>query len=312
VGGPAVQAILEARKSGPFTSLFDFCRRVDLKALTPKLVESLILAGAFDSTGAARAPMKEAAEKAFRQGQSVREDSQRGQTSLFGMIETASPDSLPNIPEFSPAQRLIAEKEALGFYLSGHPLSEHEWALEHYVLPLSEVGDLPDGSEIRVGGMILGLSQSVVKKSKEVYGRFILEDLHSHIDVIAWPEVFKKYQPYLTKERLVAVKGRLDKSGDRIQLIANEILDVKDMAGKWAKGINVDLNMVGLDAQLLERLKEICEKFKGAVPVTFRLQTTHRGLMLMEAGDELKVSPTQAFIKAMNDAVGEDSVQIEV
>jgi len=312
VGGPAVEAIMEARKAGPFTSLFDFCRRVDLKALTPKLVESLILAGAFDSTGAARAPMKEAAEKAFRQGQSVREDSQRGQTSLFGMIETASPDSLPNIPEFSPAQRLMAEKEALGFYLSGHPLSEHEWALEHYVLPLSEVGDLPDGVEIRVGGMILGLSQSVVKKTKEVYGRFILEDLHSHIDVIAWPEVFKKYQSFLTKERLVAVRGRLDKSGDRVQLIANEILDVKDMAGKWAKGINVDLNMVGMDADLLVRLKEICEKFPGTVPVTFRLQTTHRGLMVMEAGDELKVSPTQAFIKAMNDAVGDDSVQIEV
>ncbi|HVM33435.1 MAG TPA: DNA polymerase III subunit alpha [bacterium] len=312
VGGPSVAAILEARKAGPFTSLFDFCRRVDLRSMTPKLVESLILAGAFDSTGAARAPMKEAAEKAFRQGQAVREDSQRGQTSLFGALETAAPDALPDVAEYSPAQRLMAEKETLGFYLSGHPLSEHEWALEHYVTPLSEVGDLPDGTEVRVGGMILGFSKSQVKKTQELYGRFILEDLHSHIDVIAWPEVFKKYQDHLGKEKLVAVKGRLDKSGDRIQLIANEILDVRDMGGKWAKGIRVNLNMVGLEGGLLNRLKEICEKFPGQVPVYFHLQTSHRGLMVMEAGEELKVNPSQAFLKAMNDLVGDDSTEIEV
>jgi DNA polymerase-3 subunit alpha len=312
VGGPAVEAIMEARKAGPFTSLFDFCRRVDLKSMTPKLVESLILAGAFDSTGAARAPMKEAAEKAFRQGQSVREDSQRGQTSLFGMMETAAADSLPDIPEYSPAHRLMAEKETLGFYLSGHPLSEYEWALEHFVTPLSEAGDLPDGTEIRAGGMILGFSKSVVKKSQEIYGRFILEDLHFHIDVIAWPEVFKKYEAHLGKEKLVAVKGRLDKSGDRVQLIATEILDVKDMAGKWAKSIQVNLNMIGMGGEVLIQLKEICEKFPGQVPVYFRLQTTHRGLMVMEAGDALKVNPSQGFLKAMNDLVGDDSVEIEV
>ncbi|MGH7738906.1 MAG: DNA polymerase III subunit alpha, partial [bacterium] len=313
VGGPSVKAIEEARQTGgPFTSLFDFCRRVDLKSMTPKLLESLILAGALDSMGAARAPMREAAEKAFHQGRSVREDSQRGQTSMFGMIEAASPDVLPDIPEYTPAQRLMAEKEALGFYLSGHPLSEHEWALEHYVTPLSEVGDMPDGGEIRAGGMIRSLSQSIVKKTNEAYGRFILEDLHSHIDVIAWPEVFKKYQDRLVKERLVAIRGRLDKSGDRIQLIANEILDVKDMAGKWAKGIHVNLNMVGLGGELLTRLKEICEKFPGQVPVYFRLQTAHRGMMVMEAGDELKVNPSQSFVKAIHELVGEDSVEIEV
>jgi len=313
MGHPAVTAILEARKTGgTFKSLFDFCRRVDLKAFTPKMVECLVLAGALDSTGAARAPMKEAVEKAFKQAQMVRDDSQRGQTSLFGMMETASPDILPQIPEFTAALRLMGEKETLGFYLSGHPLSEHEWELEHYVTPLSEAPDWADGAEIRVGGMVLGLSQSMVKKTKELYGRFILEDLHSHIEVIAWPEVFKRYQTLLAKDRLIAVKGRLDKSGDRVQLIANEIIDVNDMAVKWAKGILLHVNVVGLDSELLAQVKSICEKFVGQIPVFFHLETSHHGLMVMEAEDKLKVRPSQAFLKAMHGLLGDDSIEIEV
>jgi DNA polymerase-3 subunit alpha len=313
VGTPAIQTILEARLAGaPFESLFDFCRRVDLKAFTPKMLESLVLAGTFDFTGATRSALKEAAEKTFRQAQLAQTDSQRGQTSLFGMIETEASDSLPQVPEMSPAHRLMGEKEVLGFYLSGHPLSEHEWELEHYVTPLHELEELPDGTEVRVAGLILGLSQSTVKKTKEVYARFVLEDLHTHVEVIAWPEVYRKHQSLLVKDRLVALKGRLDKSGDRTQIIATEAIEMGELAVKWARGVHLTMNVVGLDDALLPKVKTVCERFPGKASVYFHMETGHHGLMVMEAGPELKIKPSRHFFKEIHGLLGEDSVEIEV
>ena len=177
VGSPALTAILESRKAdGVFKSLFDFCRRVDLKPFTPKMLDSLILSGAFDFTKEGRATMKESVEKVFRQSQGFQADSQKGQTSFFGVMDSEDSDTAKIIPEYSPAQYLAGEKEVLGFYLSGHPLSEHEWELEHYVSSLHELVELPDGYEIRVAGLIRGISRSTVKKTKETYVRFMLED----------------------------------------------------------------------------------------------------------------------------------------
>ncbi len=312
VGTPAVKSIVEMRQRAPYESLFDFCRRVDLKAFTPKMVECLILAGAFDSMGASRATLKASVEKAFRAAQLVQADSQRGQTSMFEMITAEKSDSLTEVKEFSAAEALIAEKEVLGFYLSGHPLSEHEWELDHYVTPLHELEELPDGFEIRVAGLVRGLSTNTVKKTKELYGRFVLEDLHSHVEVIAWPEVYRKYQNLLVKDKLVALKGRLDKSGDRVQIIANEAIDMNEMAVKWAKGIQLSMNVVGLDDSLLPKVKAVCERYPGKAKVFFHMQTTHHGLMVMEAGANLTVKPTRGFLKEIYALLGEDSIEIEL
>ena len=200
----------------------------------------------------------------------------------------------------------------LGFYLSGHPLSEHEWQLEHYVTPLNELEDLPDGFEIRVAGLIRGFSKSVVKKTKEVYGRFILEDLHSHVEVIAWPEVYRKHGKLLGKDQLVALKGRLDKSGERTQVIANEAIELEGMAAKWAKGVRLMMNVVGLDDSLLPKVKEICERHPGSAKVYFHMQTTHHGLMVVEAGENLRVKPSRSFLREITALLGEEGIEIEL
>jgi DNA polymerase-3 subunit alpha len=313
VGTPAIQAILEAReKEGPFKSLADFCRRVDLKAFTPKMVECLISAGGLDGLGPNRAAMKASVEKVFRQAQGDQSDSQRGQTSLFGGGEAVAAEEGAVIPEASPGETLAAEKEVLGFYLSGHPLSEHEWELEHYVTPMNELEELGDGREVRVAGMVRAFTKSVVKKSKELYGRFVLEDLHSHTEVIAWPEVYKKYQALLAKDRLVALKGRLDRTGERVQIIAQEVIELNDLAVKWARGIRLKLNVVGLDDSLLPKVKEVCERYPGKAKVLFQLQTSHHGTFVVEAGAGLLVKPSQGFLKEIQPLVGEEGVEIEL
>lgn len=310
VGTPSVEAILKARQGGPFKSLSDFCRRVDLKSFTPKMLECLIAVGCFDFTGTSRAALKAAAEKVFRKAQVDQVDSQKGQTSLFGGTE-AAPEPLPVVEEESPAQILMAEKEILGFYLSGHPLSEHEWELEHYVTALHELEELPDGKEVRVAGLIRSLSKSMAKKSKELYARFTLEDLHSHVEVLAWPEVFRKHQALLAKDKLIGLKGRLDRTGDRVQIIAQDVIDMNEMAVKWARGVKLTLNVVGLDETLLPKVKAICEKHPGQAKVYFHMQTTHHGLMVLEAEGFL-VKPSKAFYNEVQALLGEDSVEIEL
>jgi DNA polymerase III subunit alpha len=312
VGIPAVQSILKARESEkPFESLSDFCQRVDLKSFTPKMIESLISAGAFDFCGQTRSTLKVNLEKVFRRSQVDQAASQRGQTSLFETLPSEKTEILPGVQNDSLIKVLSDEKEVLGFYLSGHPLSEHDWELEHYATPLHELEELPGGFDVRVAGLIRNVATSVVKKTNEIYGRFVLEDLHSHVDVIAWPETYKKFQASLTKDKLVALKGRLEKFGDHIQVIVQEVIDINEMAVKWAKAIRLTLNVVGMDDQLLAKVKNICEKHPGKAKVYFHMQTAHHGLVVL-AAENFLVKPGKAFLKEIYSLLGEDSIEIEL
>ncbi len=314
VGTPAVEAILQARaKDGPYKSLSDFCNRVDLKSFTPKMVECLIQAGAFSFPNATRAGLAAQLDQAFRRGQGAQNDILSGQTSLFGgLAEGAPPEPTADIPEWSPAQVLNGEKEVLGFYLSGHPLSEHEKELDHYVSPLNELEEYPDSFEVRIGGLIRSISRTTSRKSKEEFARFVVEDLHTYMEVIAWPETYRKYHTLLEKDRMVALRGRLDKRGNRPQIIANEIIDVNEMAVKWAKRVRLDLNVVGLDDALLPKVQAVCQRHPGKAAVRFQLQTSHHGLIVMEAGAEFSVKPTKSFLREITALLGDDQVDIEL
>jgi len=265
-----------------------------------------------DSTGAKRSQMLEVSEQIVRQAAAFQQDSSRGQTSLFeGMEEeTAIPRSAP--PEMHPSELLKGEKEALGFYLSGHPLSQHEQELEHYAVPLNDVAEWPDGASVRVAGLILDTHIGKVKRTNEPYARFQLEDLHAHIDVMAWPETYRKARALVQADRLVAVLGVVDKSGDRTQIVAQEIIALDEMAGKWAKTVNLKVNLVGIDEQVLERLRELCGRYPGQALVTFQLQTAHVGEVKVNAGEERRVRPTQEFLQEVVQLLGDDSVDISV
>jgi DNA polymerase-3 subunit alpha len=308
VGRPAVGSLVETRATGgPYRDLFDFCRRVDLRAFTPKMVESLILSGAFDSTGIHRSQMKVALETAFREAHSAQAERETGQAALFG---GEARSVFPEMPEMRPAELLQGEKESLGFFLSGHPLSEHEWELEHYVTPLHEVGSLNDGAEVRVGGLVAALTVGQVKKTKESYARFLLEDLHQHLEVLAWPETFKACAGLLERGRLVAVRGRVDRSSEKTQVVATEVLCLEDMAARWAKSVRLRVNAVGFDDTVLRRVSEVCGRYPGEARVRFHLQTGRQGEVLIEA--QVKVEPKREFLREMAALLGEDAIEVEV
>ncbi len=314
VGAPAVKAILEAREAGgAFPDLFAFCRRVDMRVFNPRMLASLVQSGAFDAGGARRSQMMEAVERVARQALNLQNDKARGQTSLFDPGQGAGEEAAFQPLEEAPSPLLLRwEKESLGFYLSGHPLSQHEAELEHYTVPLGEAAERPDGVQVRVAGLVRSVQPGRTKRSNEDYARFQVEDLHTHLDGVAWPEVYRKARNLLAAERLVAVLGVMDQSGNTPQLVAQEVIGLEEMAEKWARSVVLTVNLVGVDERLLERLKELCARYPGSARVTFHLQSPHLGEVRVEAGEERKVRPTGEFLEEAVLLLGEDSVEIEM
>ena len=164
VGALAAESIVEGRgRHGPSTDLHEFCERLDLGAVNRRVVESLISAGACDSLGGHRAQMLEALERAMRNAQSVQDERRRGQISLFGgesALEVEQQPALPDVPEWTEAERLSHEKELLGFYVSSHPLTRYERDLAYFATSLLEIDGRQDGELVRVGGLISRVSPS--------------------------------------------------------------------------------------------------------------------------------------------------------
>ena len=183
VGEGAVEAVLAARKEGgPFRSLFDFCDRVDLRAVNRRVVESFVKSGSFDSTDPRRSALFAAIERAMEAGQKRQRDREAGQSSLFGMLggggeKQAAPERIPDAPPWSEAERLLFEKESLGFFISGHPLERFREEIAQWASATTgTLAQAPASGEVTVGGIVTALRLIKTKKGDRM-ASFLLEDL---------------------------------------------------------------------------------------------------------------------------------------
>lgn len=230
VGEKAVEVILQSRsQDGPFESLFDFCRRVDMTAVNRRVIENLIKCGAFDSTQVSRTRMFGALDDAMKAGQAYQRDQASNQIDIFGMLGAPGKgakkpgDVYPPVTEWLSQEALAFEKEALGFYISGHPLDKYDRALKRITSgTVAAMKERAAAGEVRLGGVVSALKLRNTKKG-ERYGNFNLEDKTGFIEVIAWPDNYKKCAELLGADDPIFVKGRLEVGEDRMQVIANEI-----------------------------------------------------------------------------------------
>jgi DNA polymerase-3 subunit alpha len=283
VGEAAMDALVAARADGPFTGLQDLLERCDPQQLGAKAVEHLIKGGALDSLSprgalgraALFAGLSQAADRASRR----REEKASGQGSLFGPSgpaeEEAGPEgqALPALgeslgrgprpgdlagPEWDELQRLAFEKEALGFYLSGHPLGRYEGLLKLFrCASLATLDAGRDGQPVRVGGVLLGVKQQVTKRGESM-ARLTLEDLEGVAEVIVWPRVLEAARPSLQKEAALLVRGRLDLSGDEAKISAEELVPL-DQALAKAQAVHVRLD----PGRGADRLKQWAQAHAG-------------------------------------------------
>ena len=290
VGHIAVQAILDARsEDGDFTSLWDFCERVDTRAVNKRAVECLVKCGAFDSTGASRKGMLEALPAATAFGQKAQEDSRLGQSSIFdlgGGAEEAGPSRQHHAPiraeEFEQNELLRLEKETLGTFLSSHPLAEVKDALRGRVdCTLSSLADKQDGSWVTVGGIVTEFKRHK-SKNGSLMSFATLDDVEGQVEMLVMGKAYEASQEFLAADAIVVVRGRLDHKGrGETKLVAQEVELFEPTEDEVAKAraardtgplrIKIDAGEFG--ASLIEELKVILGHFPGDSEVILVMKT---------------------------------------
>ena len=312
VGEKAVDVILQSReKDQPFDSLFDFCRRVDLTAVNRRVVESLIKCGAFDSTQMSRARMFGALDEAMRVGQAFQRDSQSNQIDIFGLLGGGNKgpkqprDLYGQVEEWSVQQSLAFEKEALGFYITGHPLDKYDRVIKKMTSgSIAEVKEKAAPGDVKIGGVVSSLKLRNTKKGDR-YGSFNLEDKSGFVEVVAWPDVYRKSAEFLNSDDPIFVKGRMEVGEERMQIFAGEITPLAQEIAKSRLngGANGKTNGNGAKVHLyiresevsadeLVQLRETLLEHQGPCVVFLHLFDSGKGETVIELSDQVRVAST--------------------
>ncbi|MGB9791610.1 MAG: DNA polymerase III subunit alpha [Thermacetogeniaceae bacterium] len=276
VGEEAVAAIIEARrKGGPFTSLDDFCQRVDLRQVNKRVIESLILCGAFDSLKAHRSQLMAVLEDCIETAQASRREQGEqldGQVSLFDLLEggeQAHPvqRTLPDIPEYSQQELLAREKEYLGFYVSGHPLTSYSELLASRTTPIADVSKYKDGDRLTLGGIITSLQRRTSKRGEGVVIRFALEDLTGSIEVTLLPASVKKDLTFLQEDAVVLVEGRLAVQEESYRFFAEDAKPLQAPPARPEQILYVRIHPLAGSPEVMEKLRILLVQHHGPTPV---------------------------------------------
>ncbi len=275
-GTAAMDALVAARKAdGPFRDLFDFCERVDPSQINKSTIETLIKAGAFDSLGARRSQLSAVLERAIQSGAALHADRKSGQKGLFDMLEEdsgpAAPVALPDVPEWDDRERLAAEKEVLGFYLSSHPLAEHEQTLATFCSHNTvEIANLPHRAEVIMGGILSSIKFSQTKAPRPGsthtrYAMFDLEDMQGAIRCIMWPEEFANLGHLVEADATLVIRGTVDRrpGSEEANLLVNELIPLEDLHTRFTRGMIVRISEAQHSERGLEELFEILRGYPG-------------------------------------------------
>jgi DNA polymerase-3 subunit alpha len=276
-GRPAAEAIVAGRKKdGPYRSLFDFCSRLDPAVVNRGTIESLVKAGAFDCCGGKRAQWMSVVERALQSGAAALADRRSGQMGLFGEEEPTpasggSAVALPDIPEWNQRELLSFEREVLGFYLSSHPLAEHEATLRTYCThTTTEAATLSNRTEVVLGGSLAAIAVKHTKNPRPgstntKYAMFDLEDTAGIMRSIVWPEDYATYGALVQPDKILAVRGTIDKrpGSEDANLIVNELLTLEELAQRFTKGIALRIDERTHGERGLEQLHEILRGYPG-------------------------------------------------
>lgn len=276
-GGQAAEVIRAEREAnGPFRDLFDFCERCDPSGVNRTAIESLIKAGAFDACGGRRAQWMAVLDKALQSGAAALADRKSGQRGLFDdgddapAAAAAANSALPDVPELPERERLAAEKEVLGFYLSSHPLAEYQSTLETYCTHTTvTAATLAHKTEVLLGGMIASIKFAHSKNPKpgqpSKYAMFDLEDMSGMIRSIVWPSDFANIGQHVQADAVLGVRGTIDKrpGSEEANFIVNEFIPLADLKARYTKGVAVRLDEREHDEKTLDKLREIARGYPG-------------------------------------------------
>ncbi len=318
VGEGAVESVLAIRaQSGPFKSFFDFCRRVDLHKVNKRMLEGLIKAGAFDSTGAKRSQLMAVLDQAVEEGAAAQQERDSGQTSIFGEElnghETATPIAappLPQIAEWDQAQRLKYERELTGFYITAHPLTRYEATINALsTATTATLAELFDGKEVKICGIIATVKSMLTKKGDRM-AYLTVEDLQGTVEVIAFPDLFKAAGELIAPERLVRITGTIDRGDKGTKIRGSKIEPLGDVQTQSIKRIRIRLTDQPEVREQLPRLLAIFKRHPGQTTISMTFRTD--GVLEAETAPlpNLAVSPNEHFVADVEEVLGKGALSL--
>ncbi len=334
VGESAIEAISEARGAKPFRNIFDFCERVDSRRVNRKVLESLVKAGAFDFEKRPRRQLFETIDKSIDRGALSQRDRAVGQRSLFGG-ESGSDGSRPAmsndyapVEEWSEKQRLAFEKEAIGFYVSGHPLHQYEKELRRYARPAASVQRARRDERVTVAGIVAAMRERPTKTGKRM-AWVTLEDLSGAIEVVCFPGKeagrsvmgkdgrwskgaaragFEQWESILKGDEPVLVRGTVqmnnrDEEQPTAEIIAEEISSLREIREKRVKRLEVRLRAEAITEERLMQLAQLARKNVGSTPIALSILIPGQAEATI-GSTELKVAVSDELIDSVDKLFG--------
>ncbi len=299
VGEGAMQAAIDERaRSGTFSSLEDFCARIDPRKINKKVLESLVKCGAFDFTGIERAALFAEIDNAIASASASHRDRAAGQTSLFGTASESAPTprrfSMPAVHAWTTAEKLVFEKELLGFYVTGHPLDPYRSVLESGKYhPVGRLIELEDKATARIAGSLNTVDKKFTKKEGKPFAILVLEDMTGTVEVMVWNETFTKVAAHLEQGRVVALTGRLDKREEAVRIVAAEITPIKAAAVQDESPVMLSFRRGETSEKDLVLVRDAVARFPGTRPLRMEFLDGNGGRLRLTPGPQFRVNFTE-------------------
>jgi DNA polymerase-3 subunit alpha len=323
VGEGAVEGMVESRHERLFSGLFDFCERVDSKRVNRRVLEYLIKSGAFDGVaeprGINRARLMAAVDAAHERAATAQRDRESGQTSLFGMLDDSAGGAsqleedehkYPEVPEWEPRQRLAFEKEALGFYVSGHPLDRYEDDLRRYAgSSIGKLENLPDRTEVSVGGMVADYRERPLKSGKGRMAIFNLEDREGSVEVVCFSRPFEEHEATLKSDEPLLVTGNIALEGEGESVVPRlrlkSVVTLPALRRQKTKEMHLMLDADRVGEGQLEQLKSILLQHVGECRTHVTLSLPRRSRTKLVLSERFSVNPSDELLVKLERLFGE-------
>lgn len=307
IGGQAVKAILQARKDGPFKSLFDFCLRTSPQAVNRKTLEHLIMAGAFDELHSNRASLLASIDQAIEQGELFHEF--HNEPNLFTeKIELQ--ENYVDIEDFSQAKKLTDEKMLLGIYVSSHPLKEHRRRLRASgFITLKRARQFVGMSRVKSAAIVQAI-KSIRTRRGDPMAFLTLADETGEMEAVVFPDLYRRVSQWLQEETIVQVNGKIEERNERIQWLLADIspFNAERLTPANERCLYIKWSKQKGNISALQVIKQAAARYPGATPVIVHDANTKKTYKLAE---EYFVNPTPACLKGLKRYFGEASVVLE-
>jgi DNA polymerase III subunit alpha len=318
VGAGAAEAIIRERQAhGPYTDLADFCSRVDASAVNKRVLEALIKCGAMDCFGMHRARLHANIELALSRAQEQLSEKSSGQGSLFDMMDSKSAGSadrsfLPDCPPWSEKECLGYERELLGVYMTGHPLTRFKRIIRDLqTFSLSKLDEAPDNKEIRIAGLLQSVSRRISAKTKEPWAITVLDDGERTIEALVFSDVYKKYADACIPDAPVLICGSISKRDDQPKIIVREVFALQEAPRHFSQRVIVGVKAG--DSRVFERIQfvhQLAKEFPGTVPLFICLIYPDKKRVLIDTSNACAIDPSGDFSDRVEKILGRNSIKI--